>query len=125
MIQGSTQPVMIDRSRMKQVLYNYLSNAIKFTQHHGMIMIRFIIDKKKVTLQVSDNGVGIPDEKLNLLFSDFQQLNAFYGLNTQGTGLGLSLTKRLVEAQGGSVAVESTFGEGSTFSATLPFQHDS
>ncbi len=113
--------VHIDPSRFKQVVYNYLSNALKFTGENGTIVVRLRAeDDAQFRLEVQDSGVGIRTEDLGRLFVEFQQLEAGTSKRHQGTGLGLALTRRLVEAQGGRVGVRSTLGEGSTFHAVLP-----
>ncbi len=111
----------IDPARTKQVLYNYLSNAIKFTPDDGQVTIRVtLVGTDEFRLEVQDTGIGIAEEDLGRLFMEFQQLDTSTAKRFQGTGLGLALTKRIVEAQGGTVGVESAVGRGSTFSATLP-----
>src|SRR6202034_2684540 len=98
-----------------------LSNAIKFTPQNGKVMIRVLPEAKdKLRVEVEDTGVGIKSEDLDRLFVEFQQLDSGTGKKHAGTGLGLALTKRLVEAQGGSVEVKSTPGVGTTFSVILP-----
>src|SRR5580765_4139662 len=112
--------VVVDPARVKQILYNYLSNAIKFTPSGGRITIRILPEGPALfRIDVEDTGVGIAADDLGKLFVEFQQLDASAAKQYQGTGLGLALTKRLVEAQGGRVAVSSTPGVGSTFSAIL------
>ena len=107
--------------KFKQVLYNYLSNAIKFTPECGTIQIRTRRESSEMfRIEVEDNGIGIKREALKDLFVEFQQLDSSTSKRYQGTGLGLALTKRIAEAQGGSVGVESTVGKGSTFYAILP-----
>jgi two-component system, cell cycle sensor histidine kinase PleC len=110
-----------DPIRLKQVLYNYLSNAIKFTSDGGSVLVR-VVDEgdEKFRLEVTDTGPGIAPADIPALFSDFRQLDVTRKAPCQGAGLGLALTKRLVEAQGGTVGVRSTLGEGSTFHAVLP-----
>jgi len=111
----------VDPARAKQVLYNYLSNAIKFTPEGGRVEVRVLPHGPDLfRIEVEDDGIGIAPENLGRLFVEFQQLDASPGKRFQGTGLGLSLTKRIVEAQGGRVEVRSTPGAGSTFSAILP-----
>jgi PAS domain S-box-containing protein len=113
--------VIIDRGRFKQVLYNYVSNALKFTPEGGRVVVRTQPDgDERFRLEVSDTGVGIAPADIARLFVEFNQLQAGAAKPQQGTGLGLALTKRLVEAQGGQVGVHSTPGEGSTFFAVLP-----
>jgi signal transduction histidine kinase len=109
--------VWLDPARLRQVLYNYLSNALKFTPAGGRVSIRGSIDReRRLWVEVEDDGVGIPASDLNRLFSEFEQLPGTPG----GTGLGLALTRRIVEAQGGEVGVRSEQGHGSTFWASLP-----
>jgi signal transduction histidine kinase len=113
--------VVIDPGRVKQILYNYLSNAIKFTPVGGRIVVRIAADGPSLfRIDVEDTGVGISPEQLGKLFVEFQQLDGSAAKRYQGTGLGLALTKRIAEAQGGRVAVRSTPSQGSTFTAILP-----
>ena len=117
--------VHLDPNRLKQVLYNYLSNAIKFSQEHGRVEVRVRADgADHFCIEVEDWGIGIKPEDLNRLFIEFQQLDASTAKHYKGTGLGLALTKRIVEAQGGSVGVRTEFGTGSTFYAQLPKTRD-
>ncbi|MBK7865122.1 MAG: PAS domain S-box protein [Archangiaceae bacterium] len=114
---------VIDPARFKQILYNYLSNAIKFTGEHGRITIRIVPEGPHAfRLDVEDTGIGISPDAFGRLFVEFQQLDASSGKRYQGTGLGLALTRRIAEAHGGRVEVKSTPGLGSTFSAILPLQ---
>jgi PAS domain S-box-containing protein len=113
--------IVLDRLRLKQVVTNLLSNAIKFTPENGKVAIRALAqDDKHLRIEVEDNGIGIAPQDLPRLFRDFEQLQS--GLTRQhgGTGLGLALSRRLVEAQGGSVGVHSTLGVGSCFHIVLP-----
>ncbi len=113
--------VFTDVSRLKQVLYNYLSNAIKFTGEGGKVTLRLVPQgADEFRIEVSDTGIGIAAADLPRLFTEFQQLDSTAAKRYQGTGLGLALTKRVVEAQGGRVGVESQPGRGSTFYAVLP-----
>jgi signal transduction histidine kinase/CheY-like chemotaxis protein len=112
---------VVDPARVKQILYNYLSNAIKFTPERGRVGVRITPEgPDHFRIDVSDTGIGISVEDLGRLFVEFQQLDTAATKQHQGTGLGLALTKRLAEAQGGHVGVESEAGRGSTFSAILP-----
>ena len=113
--------VCLDPGRLKQVLYNYLSNALKFTPEGGNIAIRSRIESPTLfRLEVADSGIGIEPADLRHLFSEFHQIESGMTKTHQGTGFGLALTKHLVEAQGGSVGVSSERGKGSVFFAVLP-----
>ena len=113
--------IVTDASRLKQVLYNYLSNALKFTPEDGHVSVRVTPENDwEFRIEVEDTGLGIRAEDMARLFVEFQQLDAVNGTSYGGTGLGLALTKRIVEAQGGTVGVRSVLGHGSTFSAVLP-----
>jgi protein-histidine pros-kinase len=112
--------LFLDPSKLKQVLYNYISNAIKFSREAGQIAVRILPEgPQHFRLEVEDRGIGIAPADLSRLFVEFQQLDAGTGKKFQGTGLGLALTRRLVEAQGGRVGVTSTPNQGSIFSAIL------
>ncbi len=120
-VDPKVDPVVLDPNRFKQVAYNYLSNALKFTPDSGRVTIRIREESGDAfRLEVEDTGVGIEQADLGRLFVEFQQLDGGASKRHQGTGLGLALTRRLVEAQGGTVGVKSTPGKGSTFYATLP-----
>ena len=113
--------IIADPTKLKQVLYNYVSNAVKFTPDGGRIVIRVLpegVDAFRI--EVQDNGIGIRPEDMGRLFVEFQQLDASSAKQYPGTGLGLALTKRIVEAQGGRVGAQSTYGVGSVFHAILP-----
>jgi PAS domain S-box-containing protein len=113
--------VTADSAKLKQVLYNYLSNAIKFTPDGGCVTIRVLpAGDTEFRLEVEDTGIGIREDDLPRLFREFEQLDAGAAKKFQGTGLGLALTRRLVEAQAGQVGVQSTLGAGSVFYAILP-----
>ncbi|HUJ29622.1 MAG TPA: CHASE domain-containing protein [Myxococcales bacterium] len=113
--------VSADEVRLKQVLYNYLSNSIKFSPPEADIAVRARPEGDGAfRLEVEDHGIGIQDDDLGKLFVTFQQLDSGSAKKHPGTGLGLALTRRLVEAQGGSVGVKSTFGSGSVFHVVLP-----
>ncbi|MBI3202198.1 MAG: PAS domain S-box protein [Myxococcales bacterium] len=113
--------IVTDPSKMKQVLYNYLSNALKFTPEEGRVTVSIQSEPgEQFRIEVEDTGIGIAPSDLGRLFVEFQQLDAGAAKLHQGTGLGLALTQRLVEAQGGRVGVRSTLGQGSVFFAVLP-----
>jgi PAS domain S-box-containing protein len=112
--------LVLDPVRLKQALYNYLSNAIKFTPENGRVSVSARPEgERHFRLEVADSGIGIALADQGRLFGEFLQLDAGYSKRHQGTGLGLALTRRLVEAQGGSVGVRSTPGLGSVFHLVL------
>ena len=113
--------VVLDPAKLKQVLFNYLSNALKFTPEEGQVTLRMrAVGTEDLVVEVEDTGIGIRPEDIPRLFVEFEQLDASASKKYQGTGLGLALTKRIVEAQGGRVGVTNTPGKGSIFSAILP-----
>jgi PAS domain S-box-containing protein len=113
--------VTLDQQKFKQILYNLLSNAIKFTEGDGAVKLRVeMVDAHRFQLLVKDTGIGIRPEDLPRLFREFEQLDSGASRRYEGTGLGLALTKKFVEIQGGTVRVESIYGQGSTFSVVLP-----
>ncbi|HTE50442.1 MAG TPA: PAS domain S-box protein [Kofleriaceae bacterium] len=120
-IDEGVKEVVLDPARLKQVLYNYLSNALKFTPECGRIQVRASPETGDTfRLEVEDTGPGIQEQDLVRLFVEFQQLDSPFTKKHPGTGLGLALTRRIVEAQGGEVGVSSVPGEGSVFHAILP-----
>jgi len=120
-IDDDAEELVIDPMKLKQVLYNFLSNALKFTAENGRVVVRATLeDRDHFRIEVEDNGIGIQPDDLGRLFVEFQQLDAGSGKKFSGTGLGLALTKRIVEAQAGRVGVLSIYGAGSTFFAVLP-----
>jgi two-component system, sensor histidine kinase and response regulator len=114
--------LIADARRIKQIFYNLLSNAIKFTPPGGQVTVRFWRENHKVILQVEDTGVGISPEHKPLIFNKFQQLDSSYHRRYEGTGLGLALTKQLVELHGGWINVTSEVGVGSIFTVELPIK---
>lgn len=111
-----------DPRRIKQVLLNLLSNAIKFTLAGGEVTLRVWREDNFAVFQVEDTGIGIPDSQRSLLFNKFQQLDMSRERSYEGTGLGLALTKQLVELHQGWIEVESTVDVGSIFTVWLPEQ---
>lgn len=113
--------IIIDPAKLKQILYNYISNAVKFTNENGEVHIRVSPEGTEYfRLEVEDNGIGIKEEDIPKLFAEFQQLDASRDKKYQGTGLGLALTKSIAEAQGGQVGVKSVVNQGSRFFVILP-----
>jgi signal transduction histidine kinase len=114
--------IVLDPERLKGIFYNYISNALKFTLDGGQVSISVFVDiNHTFRLEVKDTGVGIHKKDLNRLFIEFQQLDNTISKKYQGTGLGLALTKHIVEALGGRVGVSSILGKGSIFYAVLPY----
>jgi signal transduction histidine kinase len=115
-------PVMKnDETKIKQVLLNLVSNAVKFT-HTGGVVIRVRVEGEMLRLDIEDSGIGIRSEDLEAIWEDFRQVDQSRTREFGGTGLGLSITRKLIQALGGAVRVESEYGKGSTFSVTLPLQ---
>jgi signal transduction histidine kinase/AmiR/NasT family two-component response regulator len=112
--------VMADEQRIRQIVYNLLSNACKFTPPEGSVGISLKREDQEAIVTVWDNGIGIRKEDQHLLFGEFQQIESQYNRRFQGTGLGLAITKKLVELHGGRIWVESEAGQGSRFSFSLP-----
>jgi CheY-like chemotaxis protein len=115
-----------DPVRLHQIILNLISNAVKFTSE-GKITISTMLlnedeEKADIEFSVSDTGIGIPEDKMEHIFENFQQATSETARLYGGTGLGLAISKQLVESQGGRIIAKSKLGEGSTFSFILPFQ---
>ena len=107
--------VNADRTRVKQVLINLLSNAIKYNREHGTVEVKCTASTpERIRISIKDSGAGLPPEKLAQLFQPFNRLGQETGTE-EGTGIGLVVTKQLVELMGGTIGVESTVGVGSEF----------
>jgi len=118
-LDAPSTPLLADRGRVRQILYNLLSNAIKYTNDRGSVDLRISTTGSTVEIEVRDTGVGIAPDDLGIVFEEFRQVGDPEA-KQQGTGLGLALTKRLVEAHSGTIRVESTIGVGSTFTVSMP-----
>ena len=117
------EAVLVDRMRMKQVLINLLSNAIKYNNENGNVELKVEkLNEYTVRFSVIDDGHGISDEQKEFLFQPFSRLGAEQG-NIEGTGIGLTLTKQLVEAMNGEIDFESTSGKGTTFWVNVPIAY--
>ena len=108
-----------DERKVKQVLLNLLSNALKFTPEGGTVAVRARIAGDFVEIAVSDTGVGISPEDQATVFEEFRQVGAA-SKKSEGTGLGLAISRKFVELHGGAIRVDSEVGQGSTFTFTLP-----
>lgn len=113
--------MMCDRRKCKQIILNLLSNAVKYTPMGGRVEVRTIIGNNgSIRIEVSDTGIGIEADQRDKIFSEFHQADRVRDEQLGGTGIGLSLTRRLVELHGGEIGVDSELGSGSTFWFTLP-----
>lgn len=114
--------VWVDSDRIVQTLTNLLSNAIKFSKPDTTVWLEAQKQDKEVLFIVKDNGRGIPEDKLEIIFERFQQLDASDARRQDGTGLGLAICKSIIQQHNGNIWVESTLGEGSTFYFNIPFE---
>jgi protein-histidine pros-kinase len=120
-VDAGLQTATLDPQKFRQVLYNLLSNAVKFTDEGGKVEVRAKrLDSRHLEVQVRDTGIGIKAKDFGRLFTEFEQLDSGTARRFEGTGLGLALTKKIVELQGGHITVETKPGQGSLFTATLP-----
>ena len=109
-----------DHDEMEMILNNLVSNAVKYNKDDGKVNISIISDKSIVKISVEDTGIGLNDEEKEKLFQDFVRIKNAKTKNITGSGLGLSITKKMIELNGGTIAVESTPDVGSTFTVTIP-----
>jgi signal transduction histidine kinase len=109
-----------DAGRIRRVLYNLLDNAVKYSADGGLIVVRAEVSEHEVTISVADQGAGIAPEHLNRLFERFFRVKFASGRHVVGSGLGLPIARNIVEAHGGRIWAESSLGEGTTVSFTLP-----
>jgi signal transduction histidine kinase len=109
-----------DERKIKQVLLNLLSNALKFTPEGGKVIVRAVRAAGAVEISVSDTGIGIAHDDQEAIFEEFRQVGTDYARKREGTGLGLALSKRFVELHGGVLWVTSEVGRGSTFTLSIP-----
>src|SRR5262249_34932005 len=117
------KPISSDRQKVKQILLNLLSNALKFTHHGGVTISEPVSQKERaVAIAVADSGIGIAPADQERIFEDFRQLDNSPTRAYGGTGLGLSICRRLAQMLDGQITVQSTVGKGSTFTLTLPIK---
>jgi signal transduction histidine kinase len=114
-----TLRIRADRERLMQIILNLLANAIKYTPA-GSVALRVSHDTQSVNIHVSDTGRGIPPEHLEQIFAPFVRVDTGYSRQTEGTGLGLAISRDLARAMHGEITVQSTLGEGSTFTLSMP-----
>ncbi|OVE64786.1 sensor histidine kinase [Clostridium diolis] len=110
----------IDLDKIERIMLNLLSNAIKFTDKGGQILVNMYDKKDNIVISVKDNGVGMPKDKLNMIFERFGQIDKTLARNSQGSGIGLSLVKSIVDMHNGDIKAFSEFGKGSEFVVKLP-----
>ncbi|WP_206484116.1 response regulator [Thalassotalea sp. G2M2-11] len=121
---ANTLPLVnADENRLEQILYNLIGNAIKFTEQ-GEVIVNAEQQGNLINISITDTGIGIPVNKQAIIFNSFEQLHGHDKRDQGGTGLGLAVTKQLVELHGGQISVTSTEGKGSCFSFTLPINAD-
>jgi len=109
-----------DADKIERIMLNLLSNSIKFTKEGGKISVNIFDMGDKITISVKDNGIGIPKEELGHVFERFQQVDKSLRRSHEGSGIGLSIVKSLIELHGGTIRVESEYGKGTEFMVELP-----
>lgn len=109
-----------DESKIKQAVYNLLTNAVKFTPVGGKVTLRVFREDNLINIEVSDTGIGIPEDKQEIIFNPFVQLDSDLNRKYEGTGLGLGLVREITVLAGGDISVESKLNEGSTFRLSFP-----
>jgi CheY-like chemotaxis protein/AraC-like DNA-binding protein/anti-sigma regulatory factor (Ser/Thr protein kinase) len=112
--------VYIDEDKVEKVINNLLSNAFKFTQEGGIIELKVSKDEEYVNISIQDTGVGIPKEKISKIFDRFYQVDGTHKREYEGTGIGLALSKELIELHKGKIGVESVEGKGTTITISIP-----
>ena len=122
--EGELKSMTADRTKFKQILYNLIDNAIKFTPENGLIKIVTWVSEENISISVTDSGPGISIDDQKKLFEPFTQLGRFESREQPGTGLGLVIVKKYVEMHGGTVRVESKTGTGSRFSFMIPLTQE-
>ncbi len=115
-------PVYADETRLRQIMTNIVGNAIKFTDSGGVTVRASQVDEHHIQIEVKDTGIGIPHEMWNAVFEEFRQVDESSTKRHEGTGLGMAITKRLVELHGGCIWLDSAPGKGTTFFVKLPVQ---
>ncbi|MCB2292672.1 PocR ligand-binding domain-containing protein [Clostridium algoriphilum] len=112
--------VACDLDKIERIMLKMLANSIKFTTSGGSIFVNISDGEEYITISIEDTGIGIPDEKVNLIFDRFRQVDKSFTRDCEGSGIGLSLVKSLVEMQGGTITVESKYGVGTKFFIKFP-----
>ncbi|WP_432402751.1 PAS domain S-box protein [Wukongibacter sp. M2B1] len=114
--------IACDPDKIERIMLNLLSNAIKFTEAGGSIFVNILDNDGEIVISVKDTGIGIPTDKLKYVFEHFRQVDKSFTRNHEGSGIGLSLVKSLVELHGGTINVNSEYGKGSEFIIQLPIK---
>lgn len=112
--------INMDKDKLKQIIYNLLSNSIKYLDVNGEVLVTLVKEKNNIIIRVKDNGTGIEKKDLPYVFDRFYRSDSSRNKNTGGTGLGLSIVKSIVEAHGGSINIDSILGQGTEFIIVLP-----
>jgi signal transduction histidine kinase len=119
-IDKGVKPVLADRTRVRQIMWNIVGNAIKFTEK-GSVTISVQAQTNHVLCSIRDTGIGIKEEHAAVVFEQFRQIDGGLNRVAGGTGLGMPITKKLVELHGGEIWIESVYGQGTTFLFTIPY----
>jgi signal transduction histidine kinase len=112
--------VNMDKDKFKQIMHNLLSNAYKYMKDKGEVLVSLNIENNSITIKIKDNGIGISKKDIPYIFERFYRTDMSRNKNTGGSGIGLTITKTLVEAHGGKISVESKLGEGTIFTVKFP-----
>ena len=123
-IAPSTDYCYADPYRLKQIVLNLVNNGLRYTQENGKVELKVESDEENFIITVTDNGMGISKEDLPYIFQRFYRAEKSRERSSGGSGLGLAITKGFIEAHGGTISVESTLGEGSSFKVTLPLYRE-
>jgi signal transduction histidine kinase len=115
---------MVDVEKIKLAVQNLIENAIKYTPNRGSIEVNLRANKKEVELSVKDTGVGIPEDQKSRIFTKFFRGSNVVRIDTEGSGLGLFISKNIIEAHGGRIWFDSEEGVGTTFYFTLPVKEE-
>jgi signal transduction histidine kinase len=116
--------VLLDKEKMLLVIQNLVDNSLRYSPPGGKVQVTLSYDKKEVVFSIKDSGIGVPEEQKARLFEKFFRASNAKQIYTEGTGLGLYLSKNIIEAHEGKIWAESKVGEGSTFSFSLPIKQE-
>ena len=119
------RPIMMDAPKIEQVMANLLSNAVEHTESGSSVSIKISSSREELSVEVKDSGPGIPDGEMEHLFKAFERTSVKKSGKVKSTGLGLAISRKIIEAHGGRISAESSPGEGSAFSFSLPYSRRS